>query len=104
MTSICVYQPVPESAYDDPDENLSAYLYQDETAPDPREEWGADDDSPDVEYWQAGEVYGIVIAPTGSLNPLHDQIGSCWGFYGYDYAVSECATVLADAAYDRANQ
>ena len=93
--SICVYQPVPEPIDQDDQWGLAAYLYQDTDAPEP--DWCESTDEPDYEYWRDGEVYGIVVAPIGSLNPLHEQIHAVWGFYGYDYAVSESAAMLREA-------
>ncbi len=89
-----------EPTYVDETSGLAAYLYHDEYASDPRKEfdyWGDDD----VAAYESGDVYGIVIAPIDSTNPLTDQVASCWGFYGYDYALGECAGMIADAAHDR---
>lgn len=78
-----------------------------------REEWGTDADKlagllaealtdeckekaqkymrGEIETWEQyfqGDVYGVVV---------HDKNGevldSCWGFYGYDYAKDECASM-----------
>lgn len=39
--------------------------------------------------WAQGDVYGIVIE-----DPAGNHVDSCWGFYGFDYAKEEAASML----------
>ena len=63
------------------DTGIATYLMVDEHPLDPREEYGADEDSPDTEAYFDGEVYGVIVVDQDS-EPIIDL----WGCYGYDYA------------------
>jgi hypothetical protein len=42
-----------------------------------------------LDQYLRGEVYGIIIEDQNG-----QQYDSCWGFYGYDYAKREAASML----------
>lgn len=50
--------------------------------------------------WTAGEVYGVCIKALTEDGEGEEEIGeevdSCWGFYGIDYARGEAARMLKD--------
>jgi hypothetical protein len=73
----------------DHDPNGVIYATREEIA----EEWGGDKDKA-AEYlrgrlatytqWMEGDVYGYVVSDEAG-----NHLDSCWGFYGFDYAVAE---------------
>jgi hypothetical protein len=76
--------------------HLDAFLVHDPISGDPRVEfdnWGEED----VSAWTDGEVYGVVIAPADTLDAWTDQLASCYGFYGYQWATESARAMLHDA-------
>ena len=54
--------------------------------------------------WILGDVYGAIVErqdvwtnQNGDTRTTWDERDSCWGFYGYRYAVEEAKRMLADA-------
>lgn len=80
------------------DDKTRLLVLPDEDAGDPRD-WGLDidDDSPEVQAWRAGEVYGVVIErlatytndATGEKMSRWEETDSLWGCYLDDTYTAE---------------
>jgi len=78
----------------------TATLYYDQDAGDPRKEWDFWGDE-DVSAYESGDVFGIVITHSES----NEHADSCWGFYGWEYAIESANEMLASAeAHYAANE
>lgn len=49
--------------------------------------------------WAQGDVYGVVVEDAAG-----EQVDSCWGFYGYEYAEQEAERMLADSIQTEAER
>jgi hypothetical protein len=79
-------------------DGLKLTLVRDEGAFDPRMEfdyWTHED----VEAYEDGEVYGYVIEDENETT-----IDSCWGFYGYEYALESAREQAKYWAQNRADR
>lgn len=83
-------------AYCEEHAGLVLVLRPDEDAGDPRDEWGADEDSPDVDSWRAGEVYWFEL-----LTPDGRFVDSLSELYGWDYALDAAREAAGAQPYVR---
>jgi hypothetical protein len=77
--------------------HFDAFIVYEPDQLDPRVEWGAAEEDPEVQYWRDGEVFGVVIAPSDTENAWNDQRDSCYGFYGWDWARENAVDMLNHA-------
>jgi hypothetical protein len=52
-------------------------------------EWTDDPDPADLKMFDEGDTYGYVIE-----SEQDGDLDSCWGFYGYDYAIEQTVEAM----------